>query len=220
MAAEIKFYARLLGDQNAIFHMAGSGLGFYGPGFGLSVPVGDYQDTTFVTNAAGTAQGRQADNIKFDKNPLAGSESGIINSASSGVNVLQIPNDFATVNVRFTNDSAVRVQNAQLRIFDRTDIAKSASGVTTEVYETLHRNLVAIQDGIGAATWTTFSEATPAQTLALTASPGASGEGYAGGSVTPSHTNLRHDWYLCLSASPDSIGSKNLYGMYISLEYL
>ena len=106
MAAEIKFYARLTGDQNEIYHMAGSGLGFYGPGFGLSVPVGDYQDTTFVTNAAGTAQGWQADNIKFDKNALAGSQSGSINSASSGVNVLQIPNDFATVNVRFTNDRA------------------------------------------------------------------------------------------------------------------
>lgn len=220
MAATINFYARQLGDNNAIYHMAGSGLGFYGPGFGLSVPVGDYQDTTFVTDADGTAQGWQADNIKYDKDPLAGSQSGAINSASSGVNVLQIPNDFATVNVRFTNDSAVRVQNAQLRIFDRTDISKAASGVTTEVYETLHRNIVAAQDGLGATTWTTFSEATPGQLLTMTASPGASGVGYVGGAVDPAHTNLRHDWYFCLSASPDSIGSKKLYGMYISLEYL
>jgi len=30
----------------------------------------------------------------------------------------------------------------------------------------------------------------------------------------------RHDWYVGLSASPDSIGSKTDFGLYFTLEYL
>ena len=52
--AEITFG---IGSQQNI---AGSGLGFYGATFGSSVQIGSFQDTTFVTNAAGTAQGPSA----------------------------------------------------------------------------------------------------------------------------------------------------------------
>jgi len=37
-------------DGTLIQHTGGSGLGFFGAGFGISVPVGQYQDTTYVTN--------------------------------------------------------------------------------------------------------------------------------------------------------------------------
>ena len=51
--AEIKFYANetaIAASDSAteIEHTKGSGLGFFGGGFGISVPVGQYQDTTFV----------------------------------------------------------------------------------------------------------------------------------------------------------------------------
>ena len=32
--------------------------------------------------------------------------------------------------------------------------------------------------------------------------------------------SLRHDWYVALSASPESIGSKTDFGLYFTLEYL
>jgi hypothetical protein len=32
--------------------------------------------------------------------------------------------------------------------------------------------------------------------------------------------STRHDWYIALSASPDSIGSKTDFGLYFTLEYL
>jgi len=52
--------------------------------------------------------------------------------------------------------------------------------------------------------------------MTLSSSPGTSG-------LRPSGANTldaRHDWYVAISASPDSIGSKTLYGLYISLEFL
>ena len=34
------------------------------------------------------------------------------------------------------------------------------------------------------------------------------------------HQSLQHDWYVALSASPESIGSKTDFGLYFTLEYL
>jgi hypothetical protein len=31
---------------------------------------------------------------------------------------------------------------------------------------------------------------------------------------------MRHDWYVALSAEPNTIGSKTQYGLYFTLEYL
>ena len=50
-------------------------------------------------------------------------------------------------------------------------------------------------------------------------SPGASGN-YAHNGTGSEHTATQHDWYLAISASPDSIGSKTQYGLYVELEYL
>ena len=68
--AEIKFYANetaIAASDSAteIEHTKGSGLGFFGGGFGISVPVGQYQDTTYVTNGDGTASGIRCKNTKW-----------------------------------------------------------------------------------------------------------------------------------------------------------
>ena len=44
-------------------NIVGSGLGFYGSRFGSAGQIGAFQDTTFVTNAAGTSQGPAANNV-------------------------------------------------------------------------------------------------------------------------------------------------------------
>ena len=77
--AAINFYA---GENFSIANLSGSGLGFYGGGFGFSVAVGEYQDSTFITDGNGTSQGPQVDNIKY-----MNTQSGIVNGASSGVNI-------------------------------------------------------------------------------------------------------------------------------------
>jgi len=71
--------------------------------------------------------------------------------------------------------------------------------------------------------------------MQFTSSPGVSGLNTSTGDSLPSfddfgvnyvykqgalHQAERHDWYVALSASPDSIGSKTQYGLYFTLEYL
>ena len=211
--AAIKFFADSgLGGAFDI-DMAGSGLGFYGSGgFGASVAVASYQDNTYVTDANGAAQGPQANNVKWTH-----ANSGEIPVATN-LHLQDIPNQQSTLRVRFTHGSAVQVQNVELRIYDRVTITVGASGVTTKAYETLHPS--ALQTGLlgsGTTSWTT--PAGSGVTLGLAQSPGESGL-YAGNGAASVHQDVIHDWYVCLAARPDSIGSKTQYGMYVSLEYL
>jgi len=65
MAAAITFYA---GSGNAELNdlsTPGSGLGFYGASFGTSVQVGQYQETTFITNSNGSVNGGNNNNNKY-----------------------------------------------------------------------------------------------------------------------------------------------------------
>lgn len=244
MAAAIKFYANIKNGANTeINHTAGSGLGFYGAGFGVSVPLNAQQSTTWTTNSTGTATGVQLNNTAMDSvgsSTVAGKVS--INS-STAINNNNLPNYLCPLNIRFTNDEAVRVQNCKLRIFDRNSIDNPASGVTTYVYESRHpATLQSITNlnhkARNSNSWVEFN---PTATMAIdngvevsdmffTASPGVSGlntntsdtdtnlgyltrEGAA-------HTSTQHDWYLALSSEPETIGSKTNYGLYFSVEYL
>jgi hypothetical protein len=215
--AQIDFLAG--GGSFPIANLSGSGLGFYGGGFGFSVDVGSFQDTTFITNSAGTAQGPQVNNVKY-----MNSMSGIINSASSGVMLRQIPNNLATLNIRFTHTSAVKTQNGVFHIFDRTNVNSPASGVTARVAQIIHPDTVQNDNGSGDVTWVGI--ATNPQTgsatvggsgitVSLVSSPGTSGLRPNGADTT----DTQHDWYIAVSVSPDSVGSKTFAGFCL-LEYL
>lgn len=204
--AQISFFA---GEGFNIANLSGSGLGFYGAaGFGASVAVGEYQDTTFITNSNGSIQGPQVDNVKYLNNG-----SGIVGSSSSGIALTAIPNYQATLQIHFNHSTPVKTQNVQLRCYDRSNINNAPSGVTCKVAEVVHPGITQTNTGSGNTTWTTLAGS--GTTLTLTASPGVSGLRPNGASTTATD----HDWYLCISQSPDSIGSK-LSALYVSLEYL
>lgn len=216
MSAQISFLAGI----NQIDNLAGSGLGFYSSlgsssaAFGQSCPVGSYQGVTFITSADGTVQGPPASNIGY-----LNAASGQVNSQTSGIPLRSMTNGESTLNIHFTNSTAVKTQNAYVKIYDRFSVNNPASGVTTQVAELCHPDPVQNQNGSGSLAWTTFS-GTPTATgiqLSLTPSPGVSGL-HANGAGT--WTDTVHDWYLAISASPDSIGSKTQYGMYFYTEYL
>jgi hypothetical protein len=239
--ATITFHANIVSaahddDPTLINHGAGSGLGFFGNGFGISVPVGQYQDSTWVTNANGTSSDHyQLNNTKFT------SESGVSYNSNTPIQTKNMPNYYAPLNIRFTHDEPVRVQNCKLRIFNRNDINFHASGVTTMVYEARHPNPtenggeLAFR-GVNNHSWIEYdaTEANPPPDMNFTSSPGMSGL-----NTSPSdsiaqttnsylnwltkegatHQSTRHDWYCAVSSTPHSIGSK-LYGLYFTLEYL
>lgn len=236
--AEIKFYANIKdqsGDGELINHSAGSGLGFYGNGFGISVPVGSQQSTTFVTNANGTSEGARLNNtslVTSGTQITAGTVS--INSASA-INLDRLPNYLCPLNIRFTHSEAVKVQNCKLRIFDRNNINNHASGVVTYVYESRHpatsqsvSNLS--HRGRVENSWYEFDPVQAMTDMAFTSSPGASGKNTNSQDTSPTlgyssndgslHTSTRHDWYLALSSEPVTIGSKTNYGLYFTVEYL
>jgi len=206
--AAITFY----GDQAGPFDidMQGSGLGFYGAGsFGASVAVGSYQDNTYITDGDGVLQGPKSNNVKWTH--LLSGEIPV----SDNLLLQKIPNADATLNIRFTHGSAVQVQNAELRIYDRTTITVGATGVTTRVAEIIHTSPSSAITGSGDTQWIAASgDSTP---VPLVQSPGISGIAGHGSSTTPA---ARHDWYVAISARPDSIGSKTKFGMYVALEYL
>lgn len=205
--ATINFYA----DDFQVQNLNGSGLGFYGSGFGNSVDVGEFQQTTFITDANGTVEGPQVNNIKWTH-----ADSGLINSATESVLLTQIPNYLATLNIRFTHTSAVKTQNALVKIYDRTTTTAAASGVTTYVAELIHPDTVQNDNGSGDSSWINATSGDNSVQIDLVSSPGYSGERESGAETY----STQHDYYLAISASPDSIGSKTDYGLYVELEYL
>lgn len=209
--AQINFIAQ--GPGSLINNLAGSGLGFYGSsGFGASVAVGNWQGTTWITDSTGTIQNAQCHNTQY-----LNAQSGILDSATSGVPLLEIPNYMCPLNIQFTNGSAVNVQNAKVQVFDRVSIANSPSGVHQAIAEVVHPDTSQSNTGSGTKTWQVFSYLTPGSSMPLSASPGLSG--IYGGTQNATHASTEHDWYLAMSASPDSIGAKG-YGLYVYLEYL
>lgn len=242
--AEIKFYGNFLsaGGDNLIRHDLGSGIGFYGLDFGVSVPVGSQQSTTWITNANGTNPGPRLNNTARVASGVNNSSKGTVSvNNASPIDLDKLSNYLCPLNVRFTHSTPVRVQNGKLRIFARDHgIDKPASGVTTWVYEA--RKPSAVPSGTSLAlrgvsdfVWKEFSPgpagSPAAQTdLALTPSPGMSGLntsntdndsalGYTSqGGID--HQSMQHDWYIALSSEPEAIGSKTNYGLYYTVEYL
>lgn len=241
--AEIKFFANVLGNSTVteIAHSLGSGLGFYGSTYGISVPVGAQQLTTYVTNDIGTDQGTQLNNTAMATSGTLETSGTVRVNNNLPIPLDKLPNFLCPLNLRFTHETPVRVQNCKLRIFDRNDIEKPASGVTTYVYEARHPSTnqtvtslnfrankdSSLSDGFR---WTEFNPLFAQLDMPLTSSPGVSGLntnttdtdpnlGYSSQSGI-SHESLRHDWYVALSSEPESIGSKTNYGLYFTIEYL
>lgn len=246
--AEINFYANVKDnswedDPNNITHGAGSGIGFYGIGRNTSVPVGSVQTTTWTTDEYGTA----TDGIRLNNTAMTvvGDNSTNVDgevsvNEGSSITLSQLPNYLCPLNIRFTHTEEVRVQNCALRIFDRVNTDNPASGVTTYVYESRHpfnteeSTYQLSQRGItGTSVWRTFNPAVGqgnVTDMIFTDSPGSGGLNTAtDDTVTqPSnivkegaaHRSLQHDWYVALSAKPESIGSKTQFGLYFTVEYL
>lgn len=293
-------------------NLQGSGLGFYGSTFGSSVQIGSYQTKTYITNSTGATNGGNAYNIKFGGHAATG----ISEYVNSGIPLVRINGYYRTLDIHFDHTTDVNVQNAQLRIYDRTNVNYPASGVNTKVAEIINfdgktytswnsspgnGNTLSVH-GSGDLFW--WGEAWPAANVSknyytnsvgatfyngttsdsvtngdsrlsaitggddtvggtgivvpLTNSPGSGGKflnqefdlgakkfapkwkqyyntgallnvpnvGTAGNEDSTYQTfggtglDKRHTWRVALSATPLSIGSKEQYGVYVSLEYL
>lgn len=214
MAAAVDFYA---GQGAGVWvDLSSSGLGFFGAAFGNSVQVGQYQDSTFITNGAGSAEGPAATNCKYDTSDGSGV---LVDDDAVAIQPSAVAINSGTLNIRFTYDSAVKTQNCELRIFDRTTITNGATGVTTRVLQVCNGGSGVSSSGTAEVLashsgW--YAPSGSSVTVPLLSSAGSGG-------LSPSGTDTedtRHDWYTCISATPVSIGSKEAFGLYTQLEYL
>ena len=89
-------------DPTLIEHTANSGLGFFGDGFGVSVPVESYQSSTFVTNANGTSSGIKCGNTMYVSESGLKHNGNIVAGETSGT-----PNRYAPLNIRFLIASVI-----------------------------------------------------------------------------------------------------------------
>lgn len=175
--------------------ISSSGLGFFGSGgFGISVPVSEYQGSTYVTNSSASLQGPATSNLKY-----VHANSGLLNG-STLLNLRAIPNNNATFEIRITGDVAIQLQNSRLYVTDRSSTTGLAAGVTIQVAELDHTGVANTNDGLGNTAWTSVNGTGAGNFLSLGNSPGLSGA--ASGSSTS------HSYYIAMSLSPNSVGSK------------
>lgn len=186
-----------------------SGLGFYGGSFGSSVPVGSHASSVFVCSSDGTTQGPQGNSNKWV------ATTGVIPNGAGAIHLTSLPNADATLQVRFTHTSAVQVPTATMYCYDRVSTSAPASGISFKLCELVHPSPAQGPGGSGTSTWETPAGSS---VMPLSKSPGCSGL-YAGNRLNSTRSDSCHDWYLAISASPDSIGSK-LGALLLAIEYI
>ena len=172
-------------------------LGFFGASFGFSIRVGEYNTTTFRTNANGTSNGSQLPNIKF-----ANSSGAYVGASLVAEELLEIENTLATLNVRLTTDTAIKTQNSNFRAFDRVNINNNPSGVYIAAAE-IEKDNASVR-GSGDQFWQQIFGSGSVLTL----------------SDQTTANSTQHDWYIALTASPLSIGEKTEIGFYWETEFL
>lgn len=193
-----------------IANLSGSGLNFWGPaGFSNSVPVSAYQSITTVGNGNGTVNGPLTNNVQYI-NPA----SGIVNNASSGIPILNIPNYLSTFIAEFQHPSNVRLQNTRAYLYDRTAITNAPSGLITKFAQVVHPGITITTVGSGHPVWQ--SPAGSSYMTMAVDSPGRSGLCPNG----PSTVDMFHTFNFIISQSPNSTGSKALNAFYIETEYV
>lgn len=211
--ATINFIAG--GYNLPINNLSGSGLGFFGSaGFGNSVSVGAYQGSTYITDGNGINQGPQVNNVQW-VHPNSGEvQNGAILALTS------IPNYQGTLNIQFTNPTPCRVQNSKLFIYDRVSTNNPPSGVTCAVANLIHPNTTQTAGGSGDVSWE-FPAGSSYILLSQLSNGGGFSPGVSGLSPNgPSTIDSEHDFYVAISASPNSIGSKTSFGCLFSTEFL
>jgi hypothetical protein len=246
--ATITFYGNVLnGTPDLINHQAGSGIGFFGSQAFAPVPIGETQSTTWITTSNGTAIGHQLNNCQYPINTANETTTVKLNGANA-INLANLPNYLATLNIRFEHTTAVRTSQPRIIIFNRSSVNNHAVGVTTFVYEVRHplTNQAATNLSHRASNTNVWTEFDPTvggipTPMALTNSPGPSGLNTTALDITGEYQTyltttlgltatdyneggtgefLRHDWYVALSSSPNDIGEKTQYGLYFTVDYL
>jgi hypothetical protein len=198
MATTLKFFDPADGAVE-ILPAASGGLntiGFYGPGFGLSVRVGDFNEGTYRTSEDGQTDGSALPNLRW-----ANVSGAYVAGEITATHLLEVLNSEATLRIELMTDVAVTTQNGVFRTFDKSSINNPPSGV--DVYAAEIRN-TAGPIGSGDSLWI----------------PNLGGSGTVLDVDDKTVAATTHNWWIALSATPTSIGEKTNFAFYFETEFL
>lgn len=197
MATTIEWYG---GDGANQIVPAESGsndtLGFFGAGFGFSIRVGEFNNSTFVTNDNGTVNHGQVPNLRY-----ANPSGAYVASELVPTELLEVDDDEATLKIILTTDSIVQTQNTTFRAFDRNNVDNEPSGVSVYAAEILKDD--PMMRGSGDASWIQIG-----------------GSGSVLSLENHSYASGVHEWYIGLTVTPTSIGEKTNLGFIFQTEFV
>lgn len=185
----------------------GEALGFFGPdGFDDPLSLGEFNGRTFATTTSGVTPYEECDNCR-----RISSTGVIIGQTGTGIDLINLPNYLATINLRFTHPQAVLVQVPKLIVTD----GDGGAPVGINIYgaEIIHTSRLQSDVGAGDSAWILMGG--PSQQVDLLGSPGTSGLRPLG----PATLSTRHDWYVALSVTPTTPGDKQ-FTFEVTLEFI
>lgn len=169
---------------------------FGGSSFGANITVGAYQDSTNAGNGdPGTDQGAM-NNVKY----LTSSTMSLNGAGSANITDANLAANDCTLKVNFSHTSAVATTGARLYSYDGTTTTTEAVGVAAYAFER----------GVSATAWTQIN----------------SDSGNIGGdnsgerlALADQSSGTSHDYYVAVSASPESVGAKTSFDLGVALTY-
>ncbi len=172
------------------------GMGAVSNGSIVYQKIGQYQGYTFISPADTIAFKNEINNSVYRSSTTAD-----ITSPDLGyykdIDVNYIPNRAATLNLRVSDLSPIRVSSCRVYLHEGSATGTSNSFYDTQWYECVHISTDETAAGSGAASWSLIP-ASSTGSIVLRTSPGPTGF-----NPVPSLAyNTRHDWFFCLSLTP------------------
>lgn len=166
-------------------------LQFAGGTFGAAVTVSEYQDSTHVEAAGGgdDSAANTPRNVKFISQAGGGGGDSQADWGDGTEDIDQITTAECTLKINFSHGSSVITENAIFYAYDGSTTTAVPTGVTFQCFEQGDINFTNAE-GSGAAM-----------------------------SLDDNTTATSHDFYIGVSASPESVGLKTAFKMRIELTY-
>ena len=164
---------------------------FSGGAFDSAIDVGEYNDGTHVESSVGAddSNGNTPNNVKFISQAGGGGGDSQADWGDGTEDIDQILDAECTLKINFAHGSSVAITNHVLYAYDGTTPATGPTDVTVVAFESGDTNFTNIE-GSGNQL-----------------------------SITDSGASTSHDFYIGLSASPDSVGEKTEFTFYDELTY-
>jgi hypothetical protein len=176
--------------------------------------IGQYQGSTFTSPGDSLSVYEEINNSVYKTSSTAEVISPELGSYKD-IDVNYIPNRAATLNLRVSDLSPIRVSSCRMYINDGSSTGTSTSFYDFEWYECVHTSTDETAPGSGAASWSSMPAGSTGS-IVLRTSPGPTGSNPVGSLAY----SLRHDWYICLSLTPAKTFQQSTMNLSCIIDYV